>query len=424
MPLVPGPVSMNVTTLNASNFPLVEADRCVLCGLCLPHCPTYRVTQDENESPRGRVSLMRAVATGALLKSEKIAGHLSLCMACRACERICPSGVHYGELIEAGRVHVQAQELPWLARFGLRLLGHPHILGKIGVVARLYQQSGLQRLMRMSGILRWLGLRRLESLLPPVSGAQSWRAFYPARGKKVGRIALFLGCVARVLDSHSIAAAIRLLTRLGYEVVVPASQTCCGALHRDAGHAVTARRLAARNQAAFDPNQNDNLANVDAIISVVSGCTSALATHLHSTAPVKDINQFLAHLPLPTTLRLAPLETTVAVHDPCSLRSALHAEQSVYTLLRRIPQLQVLALPENHLCCGGAGTYPLRQPAMADRLRAEKLIHLKQLQPAILVTANIGCALHFAAGLRGWGTRMEVIHPIVLFERQLQDITA
>lgn len=414
---------MNVTTLNTSNFPLLEADRCVLCGLCLPYCPTYRVTQDENESPRGRVSLMRAVATGTLL-SEKIAGHLSLCMACRACEQICPSGVHYGELIEAGREHVQTQELPWFARFGLRLLGHPDMLEKMRAVARLYQQSGMQRLMRMSGMLRWLGLQRLESLLPPVFAAQSWRAFYPAHGKKVGRIALFLGCVARVLDSHSIAAAIRLLTRLGYEVVVPASQTCCGALHRDAGHAVTARRFAVRNHAAFDSNQNDNLANVDAIISIVSGCTSALATHLHSTAPVKDINQFLAHLPLPPTLRLSPLATTLVVHDPCSLRNALHAEQSVYTLLRRIPQLQVLALPENHLCCGGAGAYPLRQPAMANRLRTAKLTQLEQIQPTILVSANIGCALHLAAGMRELNMNMEVIHPLVLFERQLQDVTA
>ena len=414
-----------------TNFPLAEADRCVLCGLCLPHCPTYRVTQDENESPRGRVSLMRAVATGNLPMAEQTAKHLSLCLACRACEQVCPSGVRYGELIEAGRTQVRSRkDLPSLARLGLSLMARPRLLEKLGSALRLYQRSGLQALVRMSGVLRWLGLRRLEALLPAVPVAQAWQTFYPARGVKRGRVALFLGCVARVLDVPTLATAIRLLTRFGYEVVVPAEQTCCGALHRDAGDTNTAVALAARNRAAFHPTHND-IGKVDAIISVASGCTSALSDHGHSATMqtdsyprVKDINHFLAGLALPETLRLAPLAAKVVVHDPCSLRNALHAEQSVYSLLRRIPELPLLALPENHLCCGGAGAYPLRQPAMAERLRAEKLIHLTQLQPTILVTANIGCALHLAAGLRESGTQMEIIHPLVLFERQLRDITA
>ena len=413
-----------------TKFPLAEADRCVLCGLCLPHCPTYRVTQNENESPRGRVSLMRAVATGSLPMGEQIANHLSMCLACRACELVCPSGVRYGELIEAGRNQVRSrQDLSWLARLGLVLMARPQLLEKLGFVLRLYQLSGLQGLVRASGVLRWLGLRRLEALLPAVPVFKSWQTFYPAQGVKRGRVALFLGCVARVLDAPTLATAIRLLTRFGYEVVVPTEQTCCGALHRDAGDANTALTLAARNRAAFHPTHND-VGVVDAIISVASGCTSALsntnplARRTDSYPPVKDISQFLADLALPETLRLAPLAAKVVVQDPCSLRNALHAEQSVYSLLRRIPELQVVALTENHLCCGGAGAYPLRQPAMAERLRAEKLIHLKHLQSAILVTANIGCALHLAAGLRVSDMHMEIIHPIVLFERQLRDIAA
>lgn len=431
MPLVPRLVSFSHDRLNAVSFPLAEADRCVLCGLCLPHCPTYRVTQDENESPRGRVSLMRAVATGTLPAGAQIAKHLSLCLACRACERVCPSGVHYGKLIEAGRAQVQSrQDLPWLARIGLRLVTHPSLLEKLGVTVRLYQRSGLQSLARVSGVLRWLGLRRLESLLPPVPAIQAWHAFYPAQGMKRGRVAFFLGCVARVLDATTLATAIRLLTRLGYEVAVPTEQTCCGALHRDAGDASAALALAARNRGAFHPAHTDGN-EVDAILSVASGCASALADDIQSAAdrpvsypPVTDINQFLMDLVLPENLRLAPLAATVVVQDPCSLRNALHAEQSVYSLLRRIPELQVLALPENHFCCGGAGAYSLRQPAMAERLRAEKLAHLKQLQPSILVTANIGCALHLAAGARDSGMNMEIIHPLVLFERQLRETAA
>lgn len=413
-------------------FPFEEADRCVLCGLCLPHCPTYRVTQDENESPRGRVSLMRAVATGGLPVSERITNHLSLCLACRACERVCPSGVRYGELIEAGRILVQSRKvLSWPARLGLGLAARPRLLEKLGAAVRLYQRSGLQGLVRGSGALRWLGLRRLESLLPTVPSAQAWQALYPAQGQKRGRVALFLGCVARVLDAPTLTAAIRLLTRVGYEVLVPPEQTCCGAMHRDAGDAQTALALDARNRTAFHPASSNDLGQVEAIISVASGCGAALADSRHAAAvqtawypPVKDIHQFLAELVLPDNLRLAPLAAKVVVHEPCSLRNALHAEQSVYDLLQRIPELQLSALPENHLCCGGAGAYPLRQPAMAERLRAEKLTHLKQLQPTILVTANIGCALHLAAGVRASNMNMEIIHPLVLFERQLRETTA
>lgn len=430
MPLVRGPVSTTQHRPSIANFPLSEADRCVLCGLCLPHCPTYRVTQDENESPRGRVVLLRAVVTGTLSASKKITRHLSLCLACRACERVCPSGVRYGVLIEAGRAQIQSQSLPMLARIGLRLVTHVRLLEKSGTVVRLYQRSGLQALARLSGILPWLGVWRLESLLPPMPAAQTWQAFYPAQGQKRGRVALFLGCVARLFDAPTLATAIRLLTRLGYEVVVPAEQTCCGALHRDAGDTNTILTLAARNRAAFQQAQTIR-EKVDAIISVASGCANALTVGNQSVdvcttscPPVKDINQFLVDLPLPKNLQLAPLATTVVVQDPCSLRNALRAEQSVYSLLRRIPELQVLALPENHLCCGGAGAYPLRQPGMSERLRDDKMDHLKQLQPSILVTANIGCGLHLAAGVRESDMNLEIIHPLVLFERQLRETTA
>lgn len=371
---------------------------------------------------------MRAVVTGALPMSEKIAGHLSLCLACRACERVCPSGVRYGELIEAGRVLVQSgKSLSWRTRFSLGLAARPRLLEKIGTTLRLYQRSGLQSLARASGVLHWLGLQHLESLLPTVPAAQTWQTFYPAQGKKRGRVALFLGCVARVLDTPTLTATIRVLTRLGYEVAVPAGQTCCGAMHRDAGDVRNALMLAARNRAAFHPT-NTEVGRVDAIISVASGCATALAGRgpsepidTPSYPPVKDIHQFLADVALPETLRLEPLAASVAVHEPCSLRNALHAERSVYLLLQRIPELQLTPLPENHLCCGGAGAYPLRQPAMAARLRAEKLAPLRQLQPNILVTANIGCALHLGAGLRETDMHLEIVHPIILFERQLRE---
>jgi glycolate oxidase iron-sulfur subunit len=404
------------------DFPFAEADRCVLCGLCLPHCPTYLLTGDENESPRGRVSLLRAVAAGALPASARLAAHVSRCLGCRACERACPSGVRYGRILDAGRMLPGVAPPPGMARrWLLALAARPRQLQWLARGLRLYQRTGLQRLVRASGVLRRLGLEQAEALLPPQVGAHDWPAHYPPSGRTRGHVLLFLGCVARIVDAETISAAIRLLTRLGFEVRVPPAQTCCGALHREAGAHEPAVQLRRQNLAALAGD------STDPIITLASGCGVTLSGYAEEepqaaefAARVQDIHRFLADVALPENLELAPLNLTVAVQDPCSLRNVWRGEAHVYRLLQRIPGARIVPLPENALCCGGAGAYAVREPDLAGRLRDTKLQQLEQLRPDVLATANIGCALHLAAGLRARGREVPVLHPAVLFERQLR----
>ncbi len=407
----------------ATDFPFAEADRCVLCGLCLPHCPTYRLSRDENESPRGRISLMRAAAGGALVLDRQVAAHLSRCLGCRACERACPSGVRYGRLIEAGRAMVANTRGPGVVtRLALALVSRPALLAAAGTVLRLIQTSGIRRLLRVTGLLKVAGLDRLERLLPRLTTPHRHRETFPAHGGRRGRVALFTGCVARIVDAETVAVAIRLLNRLGFEVWIPPDQTCCGGLHREAGDEYGARRLLARNIRAF------GAAPRDAIVTLASGCGATLAAEWNSPngatefpARVRDIHAFLAGIELPPAMEIAALPETVAIHDPCSLRNGLRAEQAVYRLLERIPRLRIEPLAENSRCCGGAGGYVLREPVLADRLRAPKLSSIATIRPDRVVSANLGCALHLAAGLRMSGREIAVEHPLMVFERQLRE---
>jgi glycolate oxidase iron-sulfur subunit len=414
--------------LNPASEITREAAKCVACGLCLPHCPTYTLLRDEAESPRGRLALMLALARNDLPPSTKLELHLSRCLGCRACEKVCPSNVGYGMALDAARALLGSRHaagagsasrsvmlVQWLAEKPARM----RILGKF---LRLYQWSGLQWLLRKSRLLRLIGLGSLDGAIPKFTLAKKLTGVSPAPGKTKGRITLFTGCQADMADAPALVAATRLLTRLGYEVQVPPAQGCCGALHLHDGRAAKAIELMQRNIVAFANGS-------DTIVSVSSGCAAMLGEYGKYMADesakrfsgrVMDISQFLAGLDWPGNIALEPLPRHIAVHNPCTLTHVLRQEENPYKLLKRIPGAEIIPLPENNVCCGAAGTYHMTQAPIAEQLRAPKIRLLQRLAPDFLVTSNSGCATFLAAGLREAGLTIEIMHPVVLLEKQLQ----
>lgn len=414
---------------------LAEANRCVACGLCLPHCPTYRITLSEADSPRGRIALMSGVASERIPMNARFALHMDRCLTCRACEAVCPNHVAYGHLIDGTRammtkvssvlpkrnVTMQKSRLRTLVE--REFIAKPTRLDAVRPLVRLYQISGLQALVRKSGILgKTKFAAALEAQLPfvgiPCSAsnktAKSWQAIYPATGSLRGEIGLFLGCVARLADVATLNAAIFVLNRLGYTVHVPPTQTCCGALHQHGGDITTAEHLARQNMTAFDG------LNLHAIISTASGCGVQLTeSPLSSFTKVIDISDFLEKAEGWNDVRISPLPYKIAVHEPCSLRNVLHGAAHPYALLARIPGASIVPLSGNDQCCGAAGTYFLDQPEMAKVLLDAKIAAVDKSGGHYLATSNVGCALHMASALRQAGSKIEVLHPATLLARQM-----
>lgn len=411
---------------------------CVHCGLCLSSCPTYRETGLEMFSPRGRIYLMKGVADGRIgMESDVFQEQMSACLNCRACEAVCPSGVQYGQILEASRTQIED------ARDDGRLPPHPWPVqllrsGVFGVLFKrlelfrgfsrlmwLYQRSGVQALARQSGLLKLLGLADTEALLPPMSDAFTvpQGQIYPAEGTARYHVALLTGCVMATAFADVHAATLRVLRKNGCEVILPPDQGCCGALHVHGGDMDGGRELARRNIAAFEG------LGLDAIIVNAAGCGSTMKEYGHLlhddpawaaraaafSAKVKDISEFLAAIEL-NTRDLKPLPITVTYQEPCHLAHAQRISAQPRKLLRAIPRLVLKEMPESSLCCGSAGIYNVTQPEMAAQLGARKLNNAQTTNAEVLVTANPGCHLQLAGGLRRRGSTMRVRHIVELLD--------
>ncbi|HEX5122184.1 MAG TPA: (Fe-S)-binding protein [Rhodanobacteraceae bacterium] len=386
---------------------LALADQCVMCGLCLPHCPTYRISLDEAESPRGRIALARWIASGRLEPDPAALAHLDQCLDCLSCQKVCPSEVRYGEIIERARAM-----LPRPQGTVRRLLTDPArlvALARIG--ARVRADRWLPRL------ARWLPAR-LRSLAERVPAAPATKPMPRARvAPDRGRVTLFRGCVASVYDRDTHDAARVLLEALGYEVVMPEGTPCCGALARHAGDIDAANREVAAAGASIAATDGA------AVLVSASGCFGDLRDHVSRAGgpPVVDVHAFLARDARIDALRFRALAARVALHLPCTQVNVVGEIASIRALLARIPALTVLTVPEQPRCCGAAGSYFIEHPAIADRLRDEKLAQIDADAPGVVLTTNVGCRIHLANGLRVHADAPPVMHPLALLARQLEN---
>lgn len=379
---------------------IIEADRCVACGLCLPHCPTYRKTGSEADSPRGRIQLMRAVAQEILPNNARFQEHIDLCLSCRSCESACPNSVNYGALVDTSRALYIKKKSIWLT------MTKPFIRSR-NLMHFLTWPLWLLQKIKLIGLLK--NLIPAAKSLPTIHKPIAWKSLYPATGNRKGAVSLFLGCASNALDNQTLVASIYVLNKLGFDVHIPNSQTCCGSIARQAGDRAEASQLVAVNHSSFEVSIP--------LLTTASGCGAGLKDYLTSHN-VQDISAFLMLCDW-TETQVSPLNKKIYVQDPCSLRNVLQSQKAVYDLLKKIPDADIQALPGNSQCCGGAGAYTLTQPEMANMLRHDKLVTIKANHVALLATSNIGCSLHITNGLREQNLDIQVMHPIQIIANQM-----
>lgn len=405
---------------------LPELYQCVHCGLCLNQCPTYRALRLEPESPRGRIHLVKAAAAGRIELNERFKEHIYLCLLCRACETACPSGVRYSHIAETARAQLGPSGSTFsrfLQNFVFtRLLPHPGRLTTAANALRLYQRAGLQRLVRSVAPKH---LRELDLLLPSIPQhffAPKAKSF-PAIGTRRARVALLNGCVMPLLFGDVNEATVRVLRRNGCEVVLPETQTCCGALNVHNGETATAKKMARRNIDAF------LAAGVDAVVVNAAGCGAAMKEYGHwlrddavyadkarrFSALVKDAGEYLTAIGIIGDLGAVNL--TVTYQDPCHLVHGQRVRDQPRALLRAIPGVRLVEMENPDRCCGSAGIYNVTHPEVSRKLLMEKMEAIAATKAAAVVAPNPGCLLQLRYGASRYGPAVAVHHLIDLLDR-------
>ncbi|HYE31307.1 MAG TPA: (Fe-S)-binding protein [Methylomirabilota bacterium] len=415
------------------NLDYSVVQQCMHCGLCLPTCPTYDATKIERNSPRGRISLMRAIADDRLKPTKEFADEMYFCLGCLACMTACPAGVNYAELFEHARAEAEESGVlkgpkrSLIRGFTLRwLFMDQNRLHLVGMAMRLYQSLGLQTFLRRSGLLNLLPkrLRELEAMTPKVQPAFSSDLIAPvtpASGARKYRVAVLTGCAQDLIFSDVNRDTVEVLARNGCEVITPRDQHCCGSLHAHNGEWNLAKELAKKQLEQFPPDQ------FDAIITNAAGCGSHLKhyaklladepAYLHRAeqwdAKVQDIHEWLAKIGIDQP-RGQSASNTVTYHEACHLCHGQKITAQPRQVLKSIPGLNLVELPESAWCCGSAGIYNLIQPEMANDLLDRKIKHIRTTGARTVATGNPGCMLQVQNGARKQGLNIRVAHPVTL----------
>src|SRR5215831_3480991 len=403
---------------------------CVHCGLCLNHCPTYKVLGMEMDSPRGRIQQVLQVNEGQMPMGESFALHIDRCLGCLACEIACPSGVQYGRIVERARAQIeQKYRRPWLTRV-LRNLFYRKIIVNFGLLRfmarlmRLYQRSGLQAFLRKTGLLRLFGVADLDRLSPQIDSEFFFSEIgktFPALGERRGKVAFLAGCINNVAFSHLNHATVKVLTANGIEVHIPAGQGCCGALDAHAGFRNDARKLARKNIEVFLSG------NYDAIVTNAAGCGSLMkeyddllehdqqfAARAHEfVAKVKDVTEYLAQVGLRAPRKkIAP---SVIYQDACHLLHAQKIKSQPRELLKTIG-CQLVEIPHADQCCGSAGVYNVVQNELSMKILDAKMDDIGSVSADMLATGNVGCMIQLRAGVDQRKMNLPVKHVMELLE--------
>ncbi len=432
----------------AATHPFLDEKKslaCVHCGLCLSSCPTYLETGNENDSPRGRIYLMRAIQSGRAPLSEDAVRHIDLCLGCRACEVACPSGVQYGELLEGTREHIEKHHRRSVGQTFMRRFAIEKIFP---FSTRMKLALAPVRVIRALGLERWLPkfAREALALVPHEAREGRWAEFSPARCEISGtaapaatspvgvsparstagtaaplRFGFIRGCVMNVLFGETNEASVQLLTQSGCDVITPRAQGCCGALYAHGGNLDEARACARRNIAAFEPQ------DLDAIIINAAGCGSTLKEYGHLlkddpawaargrafSAKVKDLTEVL-----PKSTVHSSQSKVVTYHDACHLCHAQRITKQPRELIKAVVGKNFVELPESEVCCGSAGSYNLTEPEMAERLQRRKVENILQTGAQVVITTNPGCMMQIRAGLKKAGAEHVTVRHIADFLRE------
>lgn len=390
--------------------------------MCLPHCPTYHATQLESESPRGRIAIMQGLIADQIENTQQAFAHIDNCLSCRACEKICPSNVSYGALLDQFKSQQQANLQPVRQRYLKSLLRFVLLHPKINMI--LLTIAKILKLHDVIGITK--------SRVPNTRAIyKTSQTDYPTTANNIikkNTVALFVGCTGSSFDRQTLNDSIFVLNNLGYNVLISRTKTCCGALDAHAGREASAMNLASKNISTF------NSLNADHIVYFATGCGAQLTEYhqikwltkqqqdnaLKFTNKLSELSKFI-QLHWSEKIKLKNSVLSVAIHEPCTHRNVLKESDSCAKLISQFSNINILTLKENKFCCGAAGDYMYSHKTMANTLRAAKLKEINQLTPDRLLTTNIGCALHLRKGLGQQKQLVPVMHPVSFIAELIVD---